>query len=133
VADADDGEDSYDGIPFHDLPIDSIEWEGPAIEHITTRSIRSHPNDLDIEPEWATEAALDPSRLIAWGSSRDKISIQVLGFSPNAPGRGESTGRVLKVWLVPKTHPPDGNWLGRSACSGSKQDRQEYEEADEDD
>lgn len=55
--------EGYEGIPLEELRIDDIDWTHRA-EHIRTRSHRSAGRDLDIEPEWATEAAKDPERLI---------------------------------------------------------------------
>lgn len=49
----------YGGIPIRGLRIDSIEWTDERAEHIRTRTKRIGPGEFDIEPEWATEAALD--------------------------------------------------------------------------
>ena len=115
----------FEGIPYADLRIDSIDWLHRA-DHIRTRSKHYGPNEFDVEPEWATEAALDPLRLIGSGSS--KTSVQIVGWSASAPGRAPGTGgRVLKVWLVPKDHPPSsGDWWGASACDGNQADRRAY-------
>jgi hypothetical protein len=120
------GEELFEGIRYSQLRIDSVDWEHTA-EHIRTRSTRYGPKEFDVEPEWATEAALDPQRLV--GSGTSTTSIQVVGLSQAAPGRApEEVGRVLKVWLVPKDHPPtSGDWWGASACAGNKNDRQAYE------
>lgn len=125
--------DRYEGVPYEDLPIDAVDWLHRA-EHIRTRSARYGPGELDVEPEWATEAALDRLRLVGPGSGR---SVEVVGYSPSAPARDRSgTGRVLKVWLVPKEQagePPQGAWWGASACDGNDQDRRDYwEEAQRD-
>lgn len=118
-------EDLFEGIPYSQLRIDSVDWLHRA-EHIRTRSIRHGSDQFEIEPEWATEAALDPKRLVGHGSS--DTSIQVVGWSQSAPGRTQGqTGRVLKVWLVPKDHPPaSGDWWGASACEGNARNRREY-------
>lgn len=122
-----EGEELFEGIPYSQLRIDSVDWEHRA-EYIRTRSTRYGPNEFDVEPEWATEAALDPDRLIGRGTST--TSIQVVGRSRTALGRiPEEVGRVLKVWLVPKDHPPvSGDWWGASACDGNERDRQAYKE-----
>ena len=124
---AEEGDDGslFEGIFYADLRIDSVDWFHRA-EHIRTRSERYGPDEFDVEPEWATEAALDPRRLIGPGTS--KTSVQVVGWSDSAPGRVPgTTGRVLKVWLVPKEHPPTGGaWWGASACDGSTQDQEHY-------
>ncbi len=55
------GEEAYDGIAVPDLRINSVEWTRGQAGHIRTRSSR-YAGAFDIEPEWATEAALDPAR-----------------------------------------------------------------------
>lgn len=120
-----DGTDLFEGIPYAELRIDSVDWFHRA-EHIRTRSQRYGLDEFDVEPEWATEAALDPRRLIGPGTSQ--TSVQVVGWSASAPGREAGVGgRVLKVWLVPKDHPPtSGSWWGASACDGNSNDRKAY-------
>ena len=86
--------DRFQGIPIDELPILAVDWLHRA-EHIRTRSARQ-PGDLDVEPAWATETALDPDRLVDVASDG---SIVLLGFS-------EQAGRVLKVWLAPKEDMP---------------------------
>lgn len=122
----------FEGIPYPDLRIDSVDWSHRA-EHIRTRSGRYGESEFDVEPEWATEAALDDRRLVGAGTSNG--SVQVVGRSGSAPGREpRATGRVLKIWLVPKEHPPSsGDWWGASACDGNEADRREYERHAEDD
>jgi hypothetical protein len=120
-----EGEELFEGILYSQLRVDSVDWEHRA-EHIRTRSTRYGPGEFDVEPEWATEAALDPRRLVGRGTSA--TSIQVVGWSQSAPSRApEEVGRVLKVWLVPKDHPPvSGDWWGASACEGNETDRRMY-------
>jgi hypothetical protein len=55
------GIDRYDGIPVVDLPISEVDVPDPA--HLQ-RSLR-YPGAMDLEPEAAVEAALDPDALIA--------------------------------------------------------------------
>lgn len=117
----------YEGLPYALLPIDAIDWTHRA-EHIRTRRLRyDGRKEVDLEPEWATQAALDPDRLVGPGSGR---SVEVVGFSPDAPARtSDGQGRVLKVWIVPKEptgSPPEGEWWGASACDGNERDRREY-------
>lgn len=115
---------TFEGIPYEDLPRESVDWEHRA-EHIRTRSTRKGPHEFDVEPEWATEAALDPEALVGPGSS--PTCIEVIGLSPSAPAAdANGHGRVLKVWLVPKSHPPSGDWCGASACAGNEQDVAAY-------
>ena len=122
----------FEGIPYEELRIDTVDWFHRA-EYIRTRSLRYGPNEFDVEPEWATEAALDLRRLGGPGSI--KTSIQVVGWSASAPGREpDTTGRVLKVWLVPKENPPSsGDWWGASACEGNSRGRRDYGEESDDD
>ena len=54
------GADAYDDIPYEELPIETVDWQHRA-DYIRQRSVRKgQPNEFDVEPEWATEAALDP-------------------------------------------------------------------------
>ncbi len=118
---------TYDGIPLADLPIDAVQWTDAVAEHIRTRSLRYGRPEFDVEPEWATEAALDRRRLVRPGRSKSGESIVVLGLSPSAPGlTPAAVGRVLKVWLVPVTHPPAGGWWGASACDADLRTRRIY-------
>lgn len=126
MADAPDEADDelFCGIPYAELPIESVDWHYRG-DYIRTRSQRKGSNEFDVEPEWATQAALDPRRLVSRGSSGS--SIEVLGFSNDAPSRVPGhRGRVLKVWLVPKENPPSGDWWGASACDANANDRREY-------
>jgi hypothetical protein len=119
---------TYRGVPLAQLRIESIRWTRRSAEHIRTRRRRypDRPKELDLEPGWAMEAALDPNRLIAM---IDGLSIEVVGLSVTAPSR--STGdeeRVLKVWLVPESID-DGAWLGVSACAANQEERRAYHHA----
>jgi hypothetical protein len=94
------GEDAYDGIPVSELRLDSVEWSSEQADHLQTRSKR-YPGALDIEPEWATEAALDPRARIGQDpASKTGEGIRVTGWSVGA-------GRVLTVILLPAAHPPE--------------------------
>jgi len=118
------GEPTFLGIPFGELPRESVDWTHRA-EHIRARSARKGPQEFDVEPEWATEAGLDPEALIGPGSST--TSVEVIGYSPSAPSRdAQGQGRVLKVWLVPKGDPPTGDWWGASACDANDEDVAAY-------
>lgn len=113
-------ETEFQGIPIGELPILAVDWLHRG-EHIRTRSARQ-PGDVDIEPAWATEAALDPDRLVDVASEG---SIVVLGYS-------EQAGRVLKVWLVPKEDmPTSGEWWGASACAANERNMRDYYQAKE--
>ncbi len=91
------------------------------------------PYEVDIEPSWAVEAALDPRALVDDGRSRTGLSIRVIGLSPSCPAAdGDPRGAVLVVYLVPAMAPPAGSWLVVSAWFAGRHQRRIYwEEPDE--
>ncbi len=102
-------------------------WIGSTAPSTSAREPQRYgPTDFDVEPEWATEAATDPDRIVGPGGKR---SIEVVGLSPSAPGRDGDSGRLLKVWLVPKTTAEAGDWWGASACEANERDRRDYDES----
>lgn len=112
----------YFGIPLERLRIESVHWSPETSDHIKTRSARHGPNEFDVEPEWATEAAMDPKRIVApAGANSD--SLEVIGFSSSA-------GELLKVWIYPEDLEA-GNWLGASASKANSTDRRNYKEVNE--
>ncbi len=115
--------DRFDGIPLAELAIEEVAWTEERARHIATRRQRKGPKELDIDTEEATEAALDPHRLVGRGSG--VTSIQVVG-------RSETAGRVLVVWLWSETHPPTGRWYGGSAIAAGRRITRTYEEAKND-
>ena len=117
------GED-FDGIPVGELPIDEVVWSDDRAKHICTRTERKGPAEINIEPLWASEAALDPNRMVRRGSGRE--SVEVLGYSPSAR-------RVLLVWIYTTDHPPDGIWHGGSAIVAGRKLRAVYWEGRSDD
>jgi hypothetical protein len=103
-----------------DLHVDSVRWTPEQAEHVRSRS-RRYPGAFDIEPEWATEAALDPQRRFGLDpASKTGEGIRVIG-------RSVSAGRVLTVILIPEAHPPVGEWLGVTAWVTKGRDLREYE------
>ena len=106
--------DRYLRIRLDDLQIESVDWRHRA-EHIRSRSLRV-TGDFDVEPEWATEAALDTARI---ARTTGGLSIAVVGYS-------RSARRLVKVWLVPKDLAK-GEWWGASACLANLRDRRQYE------
>ena len=113
---------TYDGIPYDQLPIEDVEWTDKAAEHVRNRSGRKdRPNEFDVEPDWATEAALDPRRLVRDSGSRSGQTVGVVG-------RSLTCGRVLEVVLLPQRHPPHGHWWGVTAWVASRANRAEYED-----
>jgi hypothetical protein len=115
-------EETYDSIPVSELRLDSVQWLPEQAGHIRTRSER-YPGALDVEPEWATEAALDPRARIGL-AGRTGEGIRVTGWSAGAR-------RVLTVILLPAAHPPDGEWLGATSWTTKGRDLREYEEEEE--
>ncbi|MGH7882638.1 MAG: hypothetical protein ACREN8_06995 [Candidatus Dormibacteraceae bacterium] len=109
----------YDDIPYRQLPIDAVDW-AYTTDHIQNRSRRKRRPEFDVQPEWATEAALNFDRLVQNSGSRSGESIAVIGFSSTAD-------RILVVILVPKDHPPGGEWWGASAWAANEKDSRVYE------
>lgn len=121
--------DTYDDVPYAELVFTEVDWS-EAAEHLRNRSGRTQrPAELDVEPEWATEALADRRRLAGSAGSRSGLTVKILGWSPSAPARrvGEQ-GRLLKVIAVPKDHPPAGRWWGATAMEANAADRRRYEE-----
>lgn len=110
-------------MPVVDLPISEVDVPDPS--HLR-RSVR-YPGALDIEPEAAIEATLDPRGLVARDpKSRTGGAIRVIGYSATA-------GRVLVVVLLPHEHPPRGLWHVATAWPADRRLRDAYASADEDD
>jgi hypothetical protein len=123
----DEPEELYEGIPVGRLLVNEVDWVHRG-EHIRTRTVRyaDRPDEFDVEPEWATEAALDPRSARATTGGK---SLEIIGWSISAPPRQKGEGgRLLKVWVVPK-HLSNGSWWGASACDASESDRKSYGEA----
>jgi hypothetical protein len=119
---------TYQGVLLSEIQVDYVDWTERE-DHIRFRSTRmGNPDEMDIEPEWATEAATDPDRL---ARERDSGSLEVVGLSPNAPGSiPGKKGRVLRVWI----RPIDGEvrsrqWVGQSACAAAPEIVQIYRAA----
>jgi hypothetical protein len=73
--------EEYDGIPIADLPIEEVDWLHRD-DYIRTRSARKGTGEFDVEPEWATEAALDQERLVARDpASKSGQTERVVGWS----------------------------------------------------
>lgn len=109
--------DEFDGVPLGDLPIDDVVWSDERAKHIRTRTERKGQREINIEPQWATEAALDPNRLIRRGTGSE--SVEALGYSSTAR-------RVLLVWIYTTEHPPNGIWHGGSAIAAGRRIRTAY-------
>jgi hypothetical protein len=72
------GED-FDGIPVGELPIDEVVWSDDRAKHIRTRAERKGLAEINIEPLWASEAALDLNRMVRRGSCGPQAAGGVLG------------------------------------------------------
>ena len=107
----------YRGVLLGDLRIDEIDWEANG-EHLQTRSQR-RAGDMDLDPEWATAAALDPYRMLR---ARGNDALEVVGSSPSAP----PVARILKVWIRPMYSIDDAKWEGGSACPAGPNVRRIY-------
>jgi hypothetical protein len=117
-------EEAYDDIPVAELRIDSVEWLPEQTDHIRTRSKR-YSGAFNIEPEWATQAVLDPrARIGLHPASKTGEAIRVTGWSAGA-------ARVLTIILLPAVHPPDGAWLGATSWTTKGRDLRDYWEEDE--
>ena len=114
------GPTEYDGIPYGELPIEEVDWTHRA-DYIRTRSLRKGRPEFDVEPEWATQAALDPKGLVGDGRSESGETIRVVGRSVLAK-------EVLTVLLLPKEHPPAGDWWDVNAWKANNGERREYED-----
>jgi hypothetical protein len=113
---------AFDGLPYARLPIDGIDWRHRG-ERLRRRAVLARARgDAALEPEWATEAALDPRRLVGGAGGRSHLSVRVVGHS-------RSAGMLLTVVLVPKRRPPDGEWWGATAWTADEPQRRAYREA----
>ena len=111
--------DYFQGIRLDELAIDSVEWLPEAVAHMRAR--RAEQGAYCPEPEEATEAALEPGRIVR--VARPDASIKVIG-------RADSTNKLLKVWLQP-IDVIEGDWYGQSACEANSSDFNRYKEANQ--
>jgi hypothetical protein len=106
---------TFMGVPLEALSIDSVEWSEDAVQHMKER--RAEQGVRCPEPEEATEAALDPDRV---------VRIAAAGRSLKVVGRCASSGSLIKVWLWPKDMS-NGEWFGGSAVDANGTDENIYE------
>ncbi|UNX55047.1 hypothetical protein MF406_01815 [Georgenia sp. TF02-10] len=118
------GDDDYDGVPYVELVFEEVDWS-ETVEHVRNRSGRlSRPGEFDVQPEWATEALADRQRIVGSASSRSGLTVKVLGWSSSAPSREAGRrGRLLKVIVAPKDHPPTERWWAATAMEANEADR----------
>jgi hypothetical protein len=111
-------EDLYDGVPIECLSIDVVHVPDPT--HLR-RSLR-YPGALDIAPEHAVQAELDPRRPVARDpGSRTGEAIRIVG-------RSRGMKRVLIVVVLPEDHPPSGVWRVATAWPADRRSRAIYGE-----
>ena len=103
-----------------------IGWPDWCANHVMTRTSRypDNPDELDIEPEWATEAALDPYRHLSLTQEND---LRATGWASDAPNASWSQrpGRVLRVILKP-IDIDAGLWSGFTAAPASQKAAEWY-------
>lgn len=119
-------EPRYRGRSLRDLDLVDISWSGWSVDHILSRTTR-YPNDkdeLDIEPEWATEAALDPNGRLNLTAEND---LRVTGWSEHAPPASWSQrpGRVLRV-ILKQGDIDSGYWIGFTAAPANQKTAEWY-------
>ncbi len=119
-------EPRYRGFPLDALRVTLINWPDWCAHHVRTRVERYPDNseELNIEPEWATEAALDQHGRLSLTREND---LRVTGWSPNAPAAAWSQrrGRVLRVILKP-IDITEGYWSGFTAAPASQKAAEWY-------
>lgn len=102
-------EPTYRGTPLSGIIIAEVLWTEAAADHIRTRTARYADTEINLEPAWATEAALDPYRTLYLPKAG--TSLGVIGWT--------ITGRmVLRVWLQP-IDIIAGEWAGASAAKAN--------------
>lgn len=113
-------EQRYRGHRLCDLEVNDISWSEWSAGHLQNRTARypNDPDELDIDPEWATEAALDYHRRLSITESND---LRLTGWSPHAPSASWSQreGRVLRV-IVKPFDIVGGVWSGTTAAPASE-------------
>lgn len=105
-----------------ELPVEDIDWSHRA-DYIRSRSER-RPGEFNVEPEWATEAAMDEERVVAAPdpASKSGQTIRVVGYS-------ESANRILVVILLPMNLPEiDGAWIGVNAWTANSTTIRRYQQ-----
>lgn len=111
----------YKGVPLGDLYIEAVTWTEERAEHIRSRTVRYGSGETNLEPEWATEAALDPDRTVrVAGDKEETSSLKVVGYSQSFNG-------LLKVWIWSDEPQTSSMWNGGSAAAANDTDIRRYE------
>lgn len=100
----------------------TVRWTRTRAEHIATRSHR-YADAIDIDVEWASEAAADPKAMVSDPDPRSGTgAVRIVGYSPAA-------GFVVTVIVV----RIEGEQWGVTAWKTSGAERRTYQEARDDD
>lgn len=108
--------ETYRGIALTDLVINAVTWTEATANHIRTRTVRYQKSETNLEPEWATIAALDPYRMVRLSTTSN--ALVVIGWS--YPVRF-----VLRVFIYP-IDMAAGDWAGATAARASDHITKKY-------
>lgn len=93
-------------------------WDEEDAAHIRTRSSRC-PGATDIEPEWTSQAAADPHRVVRDPDPQSRAAyVRVVGYSPTA-------GFVFTVIIDPHDFSGVSAWKTRGVDLCTYLDRRE--------
>ena len=113
--------EKFDGIPVGELPIDEVVWSEERAKHIRTRTERKGPVEINIEPLWASEAALDPNRLVRpwqWprvGGSAGLLAVSAAGAAGvDLHDRASADGGLAGRQRDRRRPQVEGSVLGRA-------------------
>jgi hypothetical protein len=112
---------SYKGVPLESLRINGVEWPPDRAAHIQTREERKERKEHDIEPEWATEAATDPHRMLRLPDAEkpETQALIVIGYSP-------SCDRILRVFIWSDDPESSDVWNGGTAAVAGRSTVRRY-------
>jgi hypothetical protein len=112
-------EATYHDVPLGDLYINDVEWGTDEADHIRHRAERKdQPGEMNIEPEWATEAAVDPFAIRRLPNQQPSRSLIVAGWS-------EAAQAVLRVFIIP-VDLGAGRWQGTTAAKAADRVARQY-------
>jgi len=98
--------------------LDDLWWDEEDAAHIRTRSSR-YPGATDIDPEWTSQAAADPHRVLRDPDPRSRAGyIRLVGYSPAA-------GFVVTVIIDPHDSSGVSAWKTRGVDLRTYLDRRE--------
>jgi hypothetical protein len=112
-------EPTYHDIQLGNLYINDVKWEPEQADHIRHRAERKgQVGDMNIEPEWATEAAVDPFAIRRLPHQQPSRSLIVVGWSAAAEA-------VLRVFVIPLDLTA-GLWQGTTAAKAADRVARQY-------